>query len=73
MANPLFQALGGNQNAVNPIVQQIIGFKNQFQGDPHQKVQELLNSGKMTQEQCNCSGFLGNDIGPTQETEKLSD
>ena len=53
MANPLFQALGGNQNAVNPIVQQIIGFKNQFQGDPQQKVQELLNSGKMTQEQCN--------------------
>ena len=31
MANPLFQALGGNQNAVNPIVQQIIGFKKQFQ------------------------------------------
>ena len=53
MANPLFQALGGNQNAGNPIVQQIIGFKNQFQGDPQQKVQELLNSGKMTQEQCN--------------------
>ena len=53
MANPLFQALGGNQNAVNPIVQQIIGFKNQFHGDPQQKVQELLNSGKMTQEQCN--------------------
>lgn len=53
MANPLFQALGGSQNATNPIVQQIIGFKNQFQGDPQQKVQELLNSGKMTQEQCN--------------------
>lgn len=53
MANPLFQALGGNQNAAKPIVQQIIGFKNQFQGDPQQKVQELLNSGKMTQEQCN--------------------
>ena len=53
MANPLFQALGGNQNATNPIVKQIIGFKNQFQGDPQQKVQELLNSGKMTQEQCN--------------------
>lgn len=53
MANPLFQALGGNQNTENTIVQQIIGFKNQFQGDPQQKVQELLNSGKMTQEQCN--------------------
>lgn len=53
MANPLFQALGGNQNAENQIVQQIMVFKNQFQGDPQQKVQELLNSGKMTQEQCN--------------------
>lgn len=53
MANPLFQALGGNQNEANPIVQQIMVFKNQFQGDPQQKVQELLNSGKMTQEQCN--------------------
>lgn len=53
MANPLFQALGVNQNAANSIVQQIMGFKNQFQGDPQQKVQELLNSGKMTQEQCN--------------------
>ena len=53
MANPLFQALGGNKNAANSIVQQIMGFKNQFQGDPQQKVQELLNSGKMTQEQCN--------------------
>lgn len=53
MANPLFQELGGNQNAANPIVQQIMVFKNQFQGDPQQKVQELLNSGKMTQEQCN--------------------
>ena len=53
MANPLFQSLGGNQNAANPIVQQIMRFKNQFQGDPQQKVQELLNSGKMTQEQCN--------------------
>ena len=53
MANPLFQALGGNKNAANPIVQQIMVFKNQFQGDPQQKVQELLNSGKMTQEQCN--------------------
>ena len=53
MANPLFHALGGNQTAANPIVQQIMVFKNQFHGDPQQKVQELLNSGKMTQEQCN--------------------
>lgn len=28
-------------------------FKSQFQGDPQQKVQELLNSGQMTQAQFN--------------------
>lgn len=28
-------------------------FKNNFQGDPRQKVQELLNSGQMTQSQLN--------------------
>lgn len=54
MANPLFEALGGNQNSgMNPMVQQLMRFKNQFQGDPQQKVQELLNSGRMTQDQCN--------------------
>ena len=28
-------------------------FRNNFRGDPKQKVQELLNSGKMTQQQFN--------------------
>lgn len=28
-------------------------FRSQFQGDPKQEVQKLLNSGKMTQEQFN--------------------
>lgn len=28
-------------------------FKSQFQGDPKEQVQQLLNSGKMTQEQFN--------------------
>ena len=54
MANPLFEALAGNQNSgMNPMIQQLMKFKNQMQGDPQQKVQELLNSGKMTQDQCN--------------------
>ena len=35
------------------MLQQLMKFKNQFQGDPQQKVQELLNSGRMTQDQCN--------------------
>ena len=54
MANPLFEALAGNQNSgMNPMIQQLMEFKNQMQGNPQQKVQELLNSGRMTQDQCN--------------------
>ena len=54
MANPLFEALAGNQNSgMNPMIQKLMEFKNQMQGDPQQKVQELLNSGRMTQDQCN--------------------
>lgn len=54
MANPLFEALAGNKNSgMNPMLQQLMEFKNQMQGDPQQKVQELLNSGRMTQDQCN--------------------
>lgn len=58
MSNPLFTALGGNMTKTggnNPfaMVQQFIQFANGFKGDPKQKVQELLNSGKMTQDQYN--------------------
>ena len=54
MANPLFEALAGNKSSgMNPMIQQLMKFKNQMQGDPQQKVQELLNSGRMTQDQCN--------------------
>ena len=54
MSNPLFEALAGNKNSgMNPMIHQLMKFKNQLQGDPQQKVQELLNSGRMTQDQCN--------------------
>ena len=38
---------------INPIqlIQQFQQFKQNFRGDPRQQVQDLLNSGKMTQEQ----------------------
>lgn len=54
MPNPLFEKYGMNQTSnMNPMVQQLIGFKNGLQYDPQQRVQELLNSGAMTQDQCN--------------------
>lgn len=52
MSNPLFQQLGGNQPN-NNLLARFRQFKSQFQGDPQQKVQELLNSGKMSQAQFN--------------------
>lgn len=55
MSNPLFNVLGGNRNTggVSDLIKQIQDFRANFKGDPRQKVQELLNSGQMTQEQFN--------------------
>lgn len=58
MANPLFQALGGGQmpgpmGQFQRMMQQFQQFKANFQGDPQQEVQKLLQSGKMSQEQLN--------------------
>lgn len=50
MANPLNNLINQPNNA---ILQQFENFKRSFQGDPQQKVQELLNSGRMTQQQFN--------------------
>ena len=58
MANPLFQALGGGQmpgqmgqfqNMVQPFRQ----FQQTFQGNPKAEVEQLVQSGKITQQQLN--------------------
>lgn len=53
--NPLFGMFGPKQpsNPVTNLFAQFQNFKMGFQGDPRQKVQELLDSGQMTQEQLN--------------------
>lgn len=51
--NPLLQMFGTMPSNNGNILQQFLQFKSNFQGDPQQKVQELLNSGQMTQEQFN--------------------
>lgn len=69
--NPLFQALGGgNMPLPGPFgnMQQMMNafqqFKSQFQGDPQQKVQELLNSGQMSQQQYNQLQQMAKQIAP---------
>ena len=57
MSNPLFSMFGGmnqmpNNNMMN-LVQQFMQFRQNFNGDPKQQIQNLLNSGKVTQEQYN--------------------
>ena len=55
MANQLFNMLGG-QNQINPmtnLVNQLNQFRQSFSGDPRQQVQQLLNSGRMSQNQYN--------------------
>ena len=51
MASPIF-SLMGNSNNTN-MIKKFMEFKRTFQGDPKQEVQNLLNSGRMTQEQYN--------------------
>ncbi len=55
MSNPLYQALGGYQNAgnTNEMIRAFEEFRRNFRGDPKQTVQNLLNSGQLTQAQFN--------------------
>ena len=60
MGNPFFNG-GGNQNLqpnspfgnMQNMLSQFQQFRNNFRGDPRQQVQELLSSGRMTQQQFN--------------------
>ena len=55
MGNPFFNQNSPMQSS-NPMmnmIQQFQQFKANFQGDPRQRVQELLNSGQMSQQQFN--------------------
>lgn len=50
--NPLYNQLNG-ANSVNPMLSRIKQFKQMFSGDPKQMVQQMLNSGKVSQAQMN--------------------
>ena len=52
MSNPLFGMMQ-NQMQGNGIIQRFQQFQQMFRGDPRQKVQEMLNSGRVTQAQYN--------------------
>lgn len=56
MTNPLFQQMQGGgmnvpQNPMQAMLKRFQQFQQTFRGDPRQQVQQLLNSGKVTQAQ----------------------
>lgn len=52
MSNPLFTMMQ-QQNPLSGVMQRFQQFRQAFTGDPRQKVQELLNSGRINQQQYN--------------------
>ena len=54
MSNPLYQMLGNAQNpAMSQLMSRFQQFQQMFKGDPHQQVQQMLNSGRISQGQYN--------------------
>ena len=49
--NPLYQQMQSQQN--NILLQRFQQFKQGFQGDPQQMIQQMMNSGRIDQNQYN--------------------
>ena len=61
MPNPLYQQLG-NQNQNNPMIRRLEEFRRTFNGNPQQMVQNLINSGRISQQQVNKYAQKANEI-----------
>lgn len=55
--NPLYQQMGQKS-----IIQRFNQFKQSFSGDPKQQVQQLLNSGRISQDQYNAAVQKANQL-----------
>jgi hypothetical protein len=51
-----------NQNGLNGFMSQLNQLKQTFNGDPNQKIQELLNTGKVSQAQYDKAVQMANQI-----------
>ena len=52
MSNPLF-GMFGNMNQMGGMMQKFQQFQQMFRGDPRQQIQQMMNSGKINQQQYN--------------------
>lgn len=64
MASPLFNTFGnqGAQGNLNNFLNQFNEFRKGFNGDPQQMVQQMLNSGRIRQEQFNQAANMAHSI-----------
>ena len=53
MANPLFNAMGNQSNPMADLIRQARDFKKQFNVNPRQEVERLLQTGQMSQSDFN--------------------
>lgn len=54
MGNPLYQMMNPQENN-NNVLAQFNKFRQSFRGNPQEQVQQLLNSGRITQQQYNAA------------------
>ena len=55
--NPLYQQTGQNN-----VMQRFLQFKQQFRGNPQEQVQQLLNSGRISQAQYDQAVNMANQL-----------
>ena len=57
MPNNIYNQLNGNQGN-NPMIERIKQFRNGFSGDPKQIIQNMVNTGRISQSQLNYRSML---------------
>lgn len=64
MANSLYQALNGNMNTGNmgDFMARLQNFQRTMQGDPRQQIQQMLNTGQISQQQFNQAAQMATQI-----------
>lgn len=64
--NPLFNVLGGGSSFIPPNIQSMLSmfqqFKSGYRGDARQQIQQMLNSGQITQAQYNQAVQMANEL-----------
>lgn len=58
--NPLYQQM--QPNNMNGLMQRFQQFRNTFHGNPQQQVQQLLNSGRVSQQQYDQAVRMANQL-----------